>query len=116
MVRLLENVLSSSEGLSQKPMFGSQAYFVFGNMVCFVTPEAFVGVKLLDEEVYETALEVDGIQAFAPSEGAKPMKNWVLIDTAEYLDSDLEELLEFAAEDISKLPPKVAKTRRKPVK
>lgn len=116
LTRTVENTLSSFPELSRRPMFGTVAYFIRGNVVAFVGKEGHLGLKVTDQAVHAAALEIDGVEPFAPGGDGKAMKNWLLIGHGALPEADLEELLEMAAAATSSLPAKAPRQRRQRVK
>lgn len=116
LTRAVENTLSSFSELSRRPMFGAVAYFIRGNVVAFVGIEGKFGLKVPDQDVYAAALEIDGVEPFAPGGKGNAMKNWLLIGQGALPEADFEELVEFAAAECSALPAKPSRQRRQRVK
>jgi TfoX-like protein len=90
-------VLSGTEGLAEKRMFGGLAFMVGGNMCCGVHGDELI-LRLPPEQTGE-ALKEPHVRVFDMS--GRPMKGWVLIapdgvTSDDDLSSWVAQGLEFA--------------------
>lgn len=98
-------------GLVPKRMFGTDAWFVHGNIFALIDTEPpRLGVKLTSPGPYAAAMKLRGAKAFAP--GGEPMRHWVVLPASECRTEDtLEKWLREAYDTAAGLPPKVMKNR-----
>lgn len=109
---LFRAVVPEAPDVEVKPMFGNLGAFVHGNMFAGLFGDV-IGVKILDDATRDELATVEGAGPFGPAE--RPMGGYVGLP-ADW--SDKPELIapwvERALADVSELPPKVPKPRKKP--
>jgi len=99
----VRGVLSSTEGLAEKRMFGGIAFLVNGNMCCGVHADELI--LRLDREHAEKALGDADVRAFDLT--GRPMKGWLLIAPGGLAsDDDLRSWVDRGVAFASSLPAK----------
>ncbi|MCA2958775.1 MAG: TfoX/Sxy family protein [Silvanigrellales bacterium] len=98
-------------GLVPKRMFGTDAWFVNGNIFAIIdTTPPRVGVKLTEAARFGAALKLKGAKPFAP--GDEPMRHWVVLPSTQCESEDaLEPWLREAYLAAALLTPKAMKNR-----
>ncbi len=80
----VRDVLSATEGLAEKRMFGGIAFLVNGNMCCGVHGDELI-VRLAPERA-EDALDQPHVRVFDLT--GRPMKGWLLIGPGGVANED----------------------------
>lgn len=96
--------LASQEGVSEHAMFGGLAFLLDGNMVFAASSRGGLMVRV-GAEAYEQALAEP--HAAAVEMSGRPMRGWVLVDSAGVSDADrLRAWIDRGLNFARKLPPK----------
>src|SRR5687768_8811410 len=99
----VRGVLSGSEGLAEKKMFGGIAFMIDGNMACGVNRDELI--VRLDPEQTDEALREPHVRLFDMT--GRPMKGWVLVAAAGVAADDaLRAWVRRGADFARSLPPK----------
>lgn len=99
--------------VTERRMFGSDAFFANGTIYCIVWDGRLV-LKFRDEARFKSAVALEGSDIFDPMHTGKTMTRWVVMP--ETLVDDVEGLapwVEAAHRDAMMEPPKKAKKKRK---
>ncbi|MHA1211895.1 MAG: TfoX/Sxy family protein [Candidatus Heimdallarchaeota archaeon] len=104
---LLETLLEPFDYTKRK-MFGSQSYFVNGNMFAGVFEET-IFVRLKEEDREQIFQEEDDVYHFEPHEGRK-MREYIILTDSIYREMPkVEQWVERAYNYADSLPPKQKK-------
>jgi TfoX/Sxy family transcriptional regulator of competence genes len=99
----VRGVLSASDGLVEKKMFGGIAFLIDGNMACGVNRDELI--VRLDPEQTDEALREPHVRLFDMT--GRPMKGWVLVAAPGVAaDDDLRAWVRRGADFARSLPPK----------
>jgi TfoX-like protein len=99
----VRDVLSGSEELAEKKMFGGIAFLLNGNMCCGVNRDELI--VRVDPEQTQEALEDPHVRLFDMT--GRPMKGWLLVAPGGVAaDEDLRAWVARGAEFARSLPPK----------
>jgi TfoX/Sxy family transcriptional regulator of competence genes len=109
--RTIDLLLMDWPHVIPKKMFGTDAYFVNGNIFALIDTGKFqAGVKLIEKDMFDKAMALKGSSPFAP--GDEPMRHWVVLPDAICRDEEkLEKYLSLSYKSIALLKPKILKTR-----
>ena len=113
--RLIDNLCLDWSGVMSKRMFGTDAWFVNGNIFAILdTAKESVGVRLSHPEGFKAARALKGASDFAPGEQA--MKNWVILpQKLSKKETEFESYLRQAYDSAAALPSKVLKMKGRPL-
>lgn len=99
----VRDLLSGSEELAEKKMFGGIAFLLSGNMCCGVNRDELI--VRLDPDQTEEALEDPHVRLFDMT--GRPMKGWLLVAPGGVsADDDLRVWVGRGADFARSLPPK----------
>jgi TfoX/Sxy family transcriptional regulator of competence genes len=101
----IREVLAARPDVVERKMFGGLGWMIGGNMACGVMRETELVVRLDPDDVPSAVLEPHVSEFGRP--GRKPMKGFVLVDSAA-LDDDalLTRWVEAGADRAAAMPPK----------
>jgi TfoX/Sxy family transcriptional regulator of competence genes len=113
--RMIDNLCLDWPGVLSKRMFGTDAWFVQGNIFAIIyAVKNSVGLRFQNEQHYTKARKLKGAGDFDP--GGTPMKHWVIMPQALCAkETELEVYLRQSYEEAAALPPKVLKTKGRPM-
>jgi hypothetical protein len=113
--RIVDSVCIDWQGVMSKRMFGTDAWFVHGNIFSIIdTAKQSIGLRFTEPMLHNEARALKGSSDFAP--GGEPMKHWVIMPPALSADeAKLEPYLKIAYQLASILPPKILKSKGRPM-
>ncbi|WBM80349.1 TfoX/Sxy family protein [Cryobacterium breve] len=108
---LFRSVVPDGPSVVVKPMFGNLGAFVNGNMFAGLYGPA-IGIRLLDAASQRELRAIEGTGPFGPEE--RPMGGYIALPEVWKSDPDrVSEWMETAFTQVSELPAKQPKIRRK---
>lgn len=106
-LKLAERIRAEIQGMPiiEKKMFGGVGYMLHGNMAVGILGDDLI-VRVPFEE-YEKTLKRKHVKIFTMKNGPRPMKGWVMVETAGYKTAkQLKDWIKIGAEFAAALPPK----------
>ncbi|GAA1964044.1 TfoX/Sxy family protein [Microbacterium deminutum] len=108
---LFRSVVPDAPAIEVKPMFGNLGAFVNGNMFAGLFGSA-IGVRLLDDATIAELQTIEGTGPFGPQE--RPMGGYTALPSAwESTPERMTEWIQTALDQVSRLPTKQPKPRKK---
>ncbi|WES66009.1 TfoX/Sxy family protein [Microbacter sp. GSS18] len=108
---LFRRLVPDAPNVAVKPMFGNLGAFVNGNMFAGLFGDD-IGVRLIDQATAEQFRTIPGSRPFGPAE--RPMRGYLATPAAWRDEPELlTEWIGLALAQVSALPPKQPKARKK---